>query len=120
MNVNLTPLHAGRLGKPKDSQKRLILVKMKSFEEKLHLLKKARLLNGSGIYLMGDMSIDERKKRRILVNRMKKARSEGKRAYYIRYTDGELIINGAMYSMNEESNQSTCPTLVAEDISSQE
>ena len=47
MNVNLTPLHAGRLGKPKDGQKRLILVKMKSFEEKLHLLKKARLLNGS-------------------------------------------------------------------------
>ena len=119
MNVNLTPLHAGRLGKPKDGQKRLILVKMKSFEEKLHLLKKARLLNGSGIYLMEDMSIDERKKRRFLVNRMKKARSEGKRAY-IRYTDGELIINGAVYSMNEESNQSTCPTLVAEDISSQE
>ena len=29
MNVNLTPLHAGRLGKPKDGQKRLILVKMK-------------------------------------------------------------------------------------------
>ena len=57
--------------------------------------------------------------RRFLVNRMKKARSEGKRAY-IRYTDGELIINGAMYSMNEESNQSTYPTLVAEDISSQE
>ena len=78
MNVNLAPVHAVRLGKPKDGQKRLILVKMISFEEKLQLLKKARLLNGSGIYLMEDMSKEERKKRRILVNRMKKLDLKGR------------------------------------------
>ena len=118
-NVNLAPVHAVRLGKPKDGQKRLILVKMISFEEKVQLLKKARLLNGSGIYLMEDMSKEERKNRRILVNRIKKARSEGKRAH-IRYTDGELIIIGVVYSMNEDSHQSTDPTPVDQDTPSHE
>ena len=56
-------------------------------------MEKARSLRGSGIFLFQDLSKKEREKRKVLVTAMKKARSEGKRAF-IRFSDGELIVNG--------------------------
>ena len=48
LNIDLTPMNAMRLGKFKVGQKRLLLVKMRNFDEKLTLLKKGKLLSGSG------------------------------------------------------------------------
>ena len=50
-------------------------------------------MRGSDIYLMEDLSKADREARQKLVKAMKKARSEGKRAY-IRFSDGKLIIDG--------------------------
>ena len=70
-----------RLGKFRVGQKRLILVQMRHFEEKLVLKKKGKLLSGSGIFPADDLSKEERRRRRILVSKMKKARSERKKAF---------------------------------------
>ena len=60
-----------------------------------------RLLSGSGIFLAEDLSREDRKKRKVQVREMKKARNEGKKAY-IRYIDGELIIDGKVYEVDAE------------------
>ena len=74
---------------------------MRNSEEKLTLLKKGKLLSGTGIFLADDLSKEERKRRKVLVSEMKKARSEGKRAF-IRFSDGELIVNGKPYKVAAE------------------
>jgi predicted RNA-binding protein YlxR (DUF448 family) len=80
-------VYATRLGKLKIGQRRPILVRIRSFEEKLTVLKKGKLLSGSGLYISEDLSKEEREKRKVLVNEIKRARSQGKKAY-IRYADG--------------------------------
>ena len=101
LSVDLSPVNAVRLGKFKVGQKRLILVQMRNFEEKLILMKKGKLLSGSGIFLADDLSKEERERRRILVSEMKKGRSEGKKAF-IRFSDGELIVNGKPHKVAAE------------------
>ena len=51
-----------------------MLVKMKSEQEKIQLLKKATALKGSNLYLAEDLTIDERKEWRLQVEEMKRAR----------------------------------------------
>ena len=93
LNVECSPLDMRRVGKKTEGKARIMLVKMKSEQEKIHLLKKAIALKGSNLYLAEDLTIDERKERRLQVEEMKRARQEGKRAY-IRFSDGKLVING--------------------------
>ena len=88
-----TPVQAVRVGKKVVGKNRLVLVRMNTFREKLQVLKAAKLLKGSSIYLMEDLSKHERENRKLLVTAMKKARSEGKKAF-IRFADGKLIVNG--------------------------
>ena len=57
------------------------------------------------MFVMEDLSKQEREERRSLVNVMKKARSEGKRAF-IRYSDGKLIINGKVHVSPSEADLS--------------
>lgn len=102
MGVDCTPVHVTRIGKQQAGRERLILVKLNSFGEKLQLLKKARSLSGSQIYLMEDLSKRDREKRAMLVTAMKRARNEGKRAF-IRFSDGELIVDGKIHAMSEKS-----------------
>ena len=91
-----------RIGKATAGRNRLILIKMNSFEEKLQLLKRARSLSGTGLFLIEDMLKKEKEKRRILVIAMKKKREKGNRAY-IRHSDGKLIVNGLVFSTQENS-----------------
>ena len=93
LNAEFSPLDMRRVGKKTEGKARIILVKFKTEQEKIQLLKKASALRGSKLYLAEDLSIDERKERRIQVEEMKRARKEGKRAY-IRFSDGKLVING--------------------------
>ena len=66
---------------------------MATFQERVAILKAAKLLRGSGIFIKEDLSKSERSYRKVLVDKMMKARAEGKKAF-IRYTDGKLIIDG--------------------------
>ena len=102
MKIHTTPQYVTRIGKATAGRNRLILIKMNSFEEKLQLLKRARSLSGTGLFLMEDMSKKEKEKRRILVIAMKKKREKGNRAY-IRHSDGKLIVNGLVFSTQENS-----------------
>ena len=77
MKIRTTPQYVTRIGKAKAGRNRLILIKMSLFEKKLQLLKRARSLSGTGLFLMEDMSKKEKEKRRMLVIAMKKER-EGK------------------------------------------
>ena len=93
LNVECSPLDMRRVGKKIEGKAHIMLVKMKSEQEKIQLLKKATALKGSNLYLAEDLIINERKEWHIQVEEMKRARQEGKRAY-IRFSDGKLVING--------------------------
>ena len=93
LKIRHTPTHAMRIGKKGVERNRLVLVRMNSFKEKIEVLKAAKHLKGSDMFLMEDLSKSERDYRKTLVKAMKKARSEGKKAF-IRFTDGKLIVNG--------------------------
>ena len=90
LNVECSPLDMRRVGKKTEGKARILLVKMKSEQEKIQLLKKA---TASNLYLAEDLTVDERKERHLQVEEMKRARQEGKRAY-ICFSDGKLVING--------------------------
>ena len=92
-----------RIGKRNEVKPRLLLVKLKSVEDKIKLLKLAKALRGSDTYLMEDLSKTDREARQKLVKEMKKARSEGKRAY-IRFSDGKLIIDGIVFEATANPN----------------
>ena len=51
-----------RVGKKTEGKARIILVKFKTEQEKIQLLKKASALKASKLYLAEDLTIDERKK----------------------------------------------------------
>ena len=87
------PMQSFRLGKKHAGKNRLIIVKLKSLDEKVKSLKAAKALRGTNLFIMEDLSKSERKQRQKLVNEMKRERSEGNKAF-IRYRDGKLIVNG--------------------------
>ena len=96
LQIDVVPMHSTRLGKPTANKSRLILVKLKCPEDRLIVLKLAKMLRGSGLFVMEDLRKEEREERNSLVSVMKRARNEGKRAF-IRYSDGKLIIKGEIY-----------------------
>ena len=93
LKVHYTPTQSLRIGKKEKGKNRLVLVKMATFQERVAILKAAKLLRGSGIFIKEDLSKSERSYRKVLVDKMMKARAEGKKAF-IRYTDGKLIVDG--------------------------
>ena len=95
LKLEFMPLQAVRIGRKNDTTNRLILVKMNSMAEKIAVLKEAKHLRGTNTYILEDLSIDERKRRKILIDEMKKARKDGRRAY-IRFSDGNLIVDGSV------------------------
>ena len=96
LKLEFMPLQAVRIGRKNDTTNHLILVKMmNSMAEKIAVLKEAKHLRGTNTYIREDLSIDERKRRKILIDEMKKARKDGRRAY-IRFSDGNLIVDGSV------------------------
>lgn len=121
LKTGITPTRAVRLGnlKSDSDNRRPILITLKSVEEKISILKLCNRLRDSGIFIREDLPVKERMRRRTLVKEMKKARNEGKRAF-IRYTDGQLIIDGELHIISDESqpNHNTLNT-TPESLSSQ-
>ena len=74
-----------------ESSRKGKLVTLQTKEDRMTVLRAAKALRGSEIFLMEDFSILERERRRRLVAEMNIARKVGEKAY-IRYSDGELII----------------------------
>ena len=68
---------------------------MNSVADKIAVLKVSKHLKGSNIYIREDLSPNERRRRKVLVAEMKKGRDDGKRAY-IRFSDGNLIVDGSV------------------------
>ena len=95
LNMECMLQQALRIGKRHDSQKRRILVKMNSVSDKIMVLKAVEKLNGFNIYICEDLSVDERKRRKMMIVEMNKARNDGKMAY-IRFSDGNLIVDGSV------------------------
>ena len=64
LNVECSPLDMRRVGKKIEGKARIMLVKMKSEQEKIQLLKKATgALKGSNLYLAEDLTIQGRRSR---------------------------------------------------------
>ena len=93
LKIKLQPSQSWRVGKKSSSKGRLVLVKLKSVKDKFAVLKAAKQLQKTSLFIMEDLSKSDREQRKILVAAMKKAREEGKRAF-IRFFDGKLVING--------------------------
>ena len=105
LKVHCKPSQVLRIGKRVKGTNRLVLVKMNSFKERLMLLKAAKNLRGSNIFIMEDLSKSDRNRRKVLVEKLKRARSEGKKAF-IRFTDGKLIVDGKIidFTMDDEDH----------------
>ena len=93
LKVHCKPSQVLRIGKRVRSTNRLVLVKMNSFKERLTILRAAKNLRGSNIFIMEDLSKSHRNRRKVLVEKLKQARSAGKKAF-IRFTDGKLLVDG--------------------------
>ena len=101
--VEFEAVQVRRIGMRNEAKPRLLLVKLKSIDDKIKLLRLVKALRGSDIYLMEDLSKADREARQKLVKAMKKARSEGKRAY-IRFSDGKLIVDGIVFEATSNPN----------------
>ena len=113
LNIACHTSRVRRLGKQQEGKNRLILVTLQTKEDRMTVLRAAKALRGSEIFLMEDLSKLEREHRRRLVAEMKIARKAGKKAY-IRYSDGELIINGKLSAPPAtKSNEHTCTPAAA-------
>ena len=82
LQVNCKPVHCQvlRIGKHGKYKNRLVLVKMKSFRERVAMAKAAKNLRGSAVFIMEDLSKSERNSRKVLVEKLKIARSYGRKA----------------------------------------
>ena len=95
LNIESVPIKATIIGKRSPDKNRMILVVMNSVADKITVLKVSKHLKGSNIYIREDLSSNERRRRRLMVAEMKKARDDGKRAY-IKFSDGNLIVDGSV------------------------
>ena len=104
-----TPNHVARLGKKEPDRNRLILVKLSSRKENIHLLKNAKLLRGTRMFIAEDLSKEDREKRKMLVKEMKKSKQMEKIAF-IRYSDGKPVVDG---KIQDNHHSTTAPNSIA-------
>ena len=108
LKLDLMPKFVRRIGKAQGGKQRLILVRMENPTEKIEVMRSARFLRGSALFIMDDLSKKERDNRRVLVSAMKQARREGKKAF-IRYSDGKLIVNGEIQPVSHSFTSPPIP-----------
>lgn len=89
----------GRIGKYVTGRKRPILVKLLKESTKSEILKNAKQLKGSDIWIEEDFPKNIQEERRGLIPRLKEARNKGYRAV-LRYN--KLIVDGEIYGGREE------------------
>ena len=93
LNAPGLSFEARRLGKKKDQGTRSILVRFSDSKSKVSAMKKRSLLKGSKIYMNDDLTPFQKQNQKILLERMRKARGEGKSSYIAR---GNLFIDGSV------------------------
>ncbi|KAK5644937.1 hypothetical protein RI129_006237 [Pyrocoelia pectoralis] len=85
-----------RLGKFREAGTRPILIKLRKFSKKMEILKHAKNLKGTDIWINEDYTKEVQEERKKLIPMMKEARSKGHKAL-IKYN--KLIINNEVYDM---------------------
>lgn len=88
---NLHPVRARRLGRKQDSKKRLMLITMASFMDKLAVLKARTRLKGTRIYVNEDLTPSQRQHHIKLLKMCRMAKSDGKHAYI---RGAKLLVDG--------------------------
>lgn len=86
-----------RLGKYREDGTRPILVKLNKYNKKIEVLKQAKNLKNSEIWINEDFTKEVQEERRKLVPIMKEARRKGQKAI-LRYD--KLIINNELYDID--------------------
>ena len=86
------PIQARRLGRKGDQRSRPILVSFTDIRSKVSIMKKHSMLKGTRIFINDDLTPLQKRNQKVLLDRMRKARHEGKSSYMIR---GNLIIEGS-------------------------
>ena len=92
--VEVDPSSVSRLGRNKGNKCRLALVALRSFVDKVKVLKNAKILKGSRVFVSPDFNKEERALRKQLVGEMKKVRKEGKKAF-LHHWENRLFVDGA-------------------------
>lgn len=87
-----------RIGKFNPQKKRPVLIKLTREATRARILKSAKVLKGTEIWIDEDYPKDVQEERRRLIPRMKEAREKGYRAQ-LRYN--KLIVNGGVYRADE-------------------
>ena len=75
-NVDIDRAH--RTGKKTENRSRTIILKLKNYEDKSEILKRGKMLKGTGIYINEDFSRETMEYRKELWNEVKKHRENGK------------------------------------------
>ena len=86
------PIQARRLGRKGDQRSRPILVSFPDTRSKVSIMKKRSMLKGTRVFINDDLTPLQKRNQKVLLDRMRKARHEGKSSYMIR---GNLIIEGS-------------------------
>nr|CAI5829370.1 unnamed protein product [Callosobruchus analis] len=86
----------------KQSTKKPIVVKLTSYLMKQDILKKCRLLKGTGIAISVELTLEERQEQKILRQHLKRARSMKLNAFI---KNKKLIINGEEYTAQQLSRE---------------
>ena len=105
---------AHRVGKPSGDRPRSIVARFLSFTDKNNILRNAKKLKGSNLYINEDLCETSRNKRKEQLPQLKQARSEGKIAYFV-HTRLVIKERNTLQSPQDSSTQppSTDPALLA-------
>lgn len=95
---------ARRIGRFNPQKNRPILIKLTRESTRLMILKKAKLLKGTDVWIDEDYPKEVQEERRRLIPQMKEAREKGYRAQ-VRYN--KLIVNGEIYRANAFGEEET-------------
>lgn len=98
LNVEQDLDEARRIGRFNPQKKRPILIKLTKESTRMTILKNAKLLKGTDIWIDEDYPKEIQEERRILITQMKEAREKGHKAQ-VKYN--KLIVDGEVYRANE-------------------
>ena len=91
LNTEIPIIEARRIGKANTRGPRPILVRLPDYNTKVSVLKKRSQMKGTNIFINDDLTPLQKKNLAVLLDKMRKARNDGKSAYITR---GCLIIDG--------------------------
>ena len=91
LNTEIPIVEARRIGKANARRPRPILVRLPDYNAKVSVLKKRSQMKGTNIFINDDLTPLQKKNLAVLLDRMRKARNDGKSAFITR---GCLIVDG--------------------------